>query len=48
MRPVVNCHGGRCRRITGHFMAASGCADADLSLKTDRTLRWYEPPPGVF
>lgn len=47
MRPVVNCHCGRCRRITGHFMAATGCAEDDLVFDADATLRWYEPAPGV-
>lgn len=48
LRPVVNCHCGRCRRITGHFMAATGCADEHLQLEADATLRWYEPAAGVF
>ncbi len=48
MRGVVNCHCPRCRRITGHFMAASGAADADLELAAAETLRWYEPASGVF
>ncbi len=47
LRPVLNCHCERCRRITGHFMAASGCRRSRLDLKTDDTLRWYEPAPGV-
>lgn len=48
MRPVVNCHCRRCRRITGHFMAATGCARDDLAFDTGESLRWYEPAPGVF
>ena len=48
LRPVVNCHCSRCRRITGHFMAATGCADEHLQLEVDATLRWYEPAAGVF
>ncbi|HKJ10829.1 MAG TPA: GFA family protein [Ornithinimicrobium sp.] len=48
MRPVFNCHCERCRRITGHFMAASGCAATDLVVGEDGSLRWYEPAPGVF
>ncbi len=48
MRGVVNCHCPRCRRITGHFMAASGAADDDLVVESDATLTWYEPAPGVF
>lgn len=48
MRPVVNCHCSRCRRITGHFMAATGCADEHLSFASEATLRWYEPSVGVY
>lgn len=47
MRPIINCHCSRCRRITGHHMAATGCDDG-LTLAADATLRWYEPAPGVF
>ncbi|MGB7450283.1 MAG: GFA family protein [Ornithinimicrobium sp.] len=48
MRPVFTCHCERCRRITGHFMAATGCAERDLAFERDGTLRWYEPAQGVF
>ena len=48
LRPVVDCHCDRCRRITGHFMAASGCALSRLEFVADDTLRWYEPADGVF
>lgn len=48
VRDVVNCHCERCRRITGHFMAASGCDVDDLQFDADRSLRWYEAGPGVF
>lgn len=48
MRPIINCHCSRCRRLTGHHMAATGCADDGLTLGADATLRWYEPAPGVF
>lgn len=47
LRAVVNCHCERCRRISGHFMAATGCHPDGLHLDTDETLRWYEPVPGV-
>ena len=48
LRPVFNCHCERCRRITGHFMASSGCPMDALIFVADDTLRWYEPAPGVF
>ena len=43
LRNVTNCHCDRCRRITGHFMAASACATADLTIESEDTLRWYRP-----
>lgn len=43
LRNVVNCHCDRCRRITGHFMAASACAPQDLRVESEATLRWYRP-----
>jgi hypothetical protein len=48
LRDVVNCHCDRCRRITGHFMAATATAVADMVI-TDpgSTLSWYEPTHDV-
>jgi hypothetical protein len=43
LRPVWNCHCDRCRRITGHFMAATAARHDDLRLDADDTLRWYHP-----
>lgn len=40
-RPVVNCHCSRCRRHTGHFMAATAAAAEDVNINGD-TLRWYD------
>lgn len=48
MRPVVNCHCERCRRITGHFMAATGCDESAFVLESNASLSWYEPAAGVF
>ncbi|MGB5952181.1 MAG: GFA family protein [Ornithinimicrobium sp.] len=48
LRPVVNCHCPRCRRFTGHYMAATGCIASDLVLVSDSSLQWYEPSAGVF
>lgn len=45
-RPVVNCHCSRCRRHTGHFMAATAAAVDDVDVSGD-TLTWYEPAEGV-
>lgn len=45
-RPVVNCHCSRCRRHTGHFMAATAAAAEDVEISGD-TLTWYEAAEGV-
>ncbi len=40
-RPVVNCHCSRCRRHTGHYMAATAAAVGEVEISGD-TLRWYD------
>ncbi|MCU1366876.1 MAG: hypothetical protein JWL72_3575 [Ilumatobacteraceae bacterium] len=47
LRDVYNCHCDRCRRVTGHHMAATAVHPDNLRFATDTTLRWYEPSPGV-
>ena len=48
LRDVVNCHCDRCRRITGHFMAATAAAIADITIADPNTnLAWYEPTADV-
>ena len=49
LRDVWNCHCERCRRTTGHFMAATQAAGADLRMDAEATLRWYTPEdePGI-
>ena len=42
-RPVWNCHCDRCRRWTGHFMAATCCEYDDLRFLADETLAWHHP-----
>ena len=44
LRPVINCHCHRCRRFTGHFMAGTNTAEADLDLDDGtKSLRWWTP-----
>lgn len=43
LRDVVNCHCHRCRRHTGHFMAATQAAADHLEVDDDGAVRWYEP-----
>ncbi len=43
IRPVWNCHCWRCRRWTGHFMAAANCRREDLRVLSEGTLAWHHP-----
>jgi hypothetical protein len=47
LRPVVDCHCERCRRFTGHYLAATSAAVADVAIEdpTDQ-LSWF-PVPGA-
>ena len=42
IRHVVNCHCEPCRRITGHFMAATSAHPDDVAFDASGTLRWYD------
>ena len=41
LRDVINCHCIRCRRHTGHFMAATAANVTDLTIR-DESLQWYD------
>lgn len=45
LRPVVYCHCGQCRKTSGHFVAASACANSDFQLLEKDTLRWFNSSP---
>jgi hypothetical protein len=47
LRDVFNCHCHRCRRFTGHHMAATGTAADNVVFAIDDTLTWYSPEPTV-
>lgn len=40
-RGIINCHCSRCRRSTGHFMAATAAKVDDVEISGD-TLKWYD------
>ena len=43
LRDVLNCHCHRCRRFTGHHMAATNGHVDDVEIADpDALLRWYE------
>lgn len=41
VRNVINCHCSRCRRHTGHFMAATSTEVENLAIEGEEHLRWY-------
>ncbi|HEX9516990.1 MAG TPA: GFA family protein [Streptosporangiaceae bacterium] len=46
LRDVFNCHCHRCRRFTGHYMAATAADVADLEIEDrDLNLQWFYPVP---
>lgn len=45
-RDIVNCHCSRCRRHTGHFMAATQASAEEIEIEGE-TLRWYNPTDEV-
>lgn len=44
IRPVVACHCGQCRKISGHFVAASQVDFTDFLLSGD--VKWFESSKG--
>ena len=51
LRDVFNCHCLRCRRFTGHHMAATAASTRDVEIESvGSQLRWYSPAddPNVF
>jgi hypothetical protein len=42
LRAVVACHCTQCRRITGHYLAATAARRRDFRLLEDSGLRWYD------
>ena len=49
LRDVINCHCHRCRRWTGHHMAATSAAVADIEfereveVESEVLLTWFRP-----
>ena len=41
LREVVACHCQQCRKQSGHFFAATDCADEDLTIHDGGNLQWY-------
>ena len=48
LRDVLNCHCHRCRRFTGHHMAATDARTDDVdTADPEALLRWYDPVPSA-
>jgi hypothetical protein len=47
LRAIVACHCAQCRRTSGHFVAATSAAAADITLTAADTLTWYRSSPGA-
>lgn len=47
LREVTNCYCERCRRFTGHHMAATAAAVADVSIEDPTQLLAWHPVPGA-
>jgi len=44
LREVINCHCARCRRFTGHHLAATSADVADVAIDdAEGQLTWFEP-----
>ncbi len=47
LRDVIDCHCHRCRRWTGHHVAATESLAAHIHVEDDATLCWYSPDATV-
>jgi hypothetical protein len=47
LRPIVACHCTQCRRMTGHFLAATAARSPDLVIEPSDALRWFRASPSA-
>jgi hypothetical protein len=47
LRGVIYCHCGQCRKQTGHYVAATQVADADITIEGADKLSWYAASPAA-
>ena len=47
LRDVIDCHCWRCRRWSGHHMAATATEMSAIRFRSDETLQWYEFDDGA-
>ncbi|MGE0499389.1 MAG: GFA family protein [Rhizobiaceae bacterium] len=41
LRGVIYCHCTQCRRQSGHYVAATAAADADITIEGAENITWY-------
>jgi hypothetical protein len=41
LRPIVMCHCSQCRRMSGHYLAATAARRAHFQLLAQEELKWY-------
>ena len=47
LRPVLECHCRTCRRFTGGLWNATAARREHVTLRDERTLKWYQSSPQV-
>jgi hypothetical protein len=45
LRAVVACHCTQCRRMTGHYLAATAARSRNFQLLSQTALKWFEASP---
>ena len=49
LREVTNCYCERCRLFTGHYLAATSAAAADVTIEdASQQLSWYDVPGAAY
>jgi len=49
LRPVIDCHCERCRRFSGHYVAATAVAVSDVALEDPaHQLTWFAVPGAEY
>jgi hypothetical protein len=42
LRPIVACHCTQCRRMTGHYLAATAAHEGEFVVAESSRLRWFQ------
>jgi hypothetical protein len=45
LRGVIYCHCSQCRKQTGHYVAATQAADANITVVGEEKITWYAASP---